>query len=60
MCFAHQSSQTSADLIYGINSAGVGVGRVLRSGSFYMCPIIIVECILCSEMCMQHTARTRE
>ena len=32
--------------MYGNTSAG-GVGGVLLSGSFYMCPT--VECILCSE-----------
>ena len=47
MCFAHQTSKTSAYLMYGNNSAGVGVGGVLLSGPFYMCPT--VECILCSE-----------
>ena len=31
----------------GNTSARVGVGGVLHSGSFYMCPT--VECILCSE-----------
>ena len=36
-----------AYLMYGNTSAGVGVGGVLLSGSFYMCPT--VECILCSE-----------
>ena len=34
-----------AHLMYGNNSAGVG--GVLLSGSFYMCPT--VKCILCSE-----------
>ena len=43
-----------AHLMYGNNSARVWVGGVLLSGSFYMCPT--VECILCSEMCTQHTA----
>ena len=33
--------------MYGINSAGVGVGGVLLSGAVYMCAT--VECILCSE-----------
>ena len=33
--------------MYGNTSAGVVVGRVLLSGSFYMCPT--VQCILCSE-----------
>ena len=33
--------------MYGNTSAGVVVGGVLLSGSFYMCPT--VECILCSE-----------
>ena len=32
---------------YGNTSAGVVVGGILLSGSFYMCPT--VECILCSE-----------
>ena len=36
-----------AYLMYGNTSAGVGVGGVLLSGTFYMCPT--VECILCSE-----------
>ena len=34
-------------LMYGNTSEGVGVGGVLISGSFYMCPT--VECILRSE-----------
>ena len=33
--------------MYGNTSAGVVVGGVLLSGSFYRCPT--VECILCSE-----------
>ena len=33
--------------MYGNISAGLGVGGVLLSGFFYMCPT--VECILCSE-----------
>ena len=33
--------------MYGNTSARVGIGGVLLSGSFYMCPT--VECILCSE-----------
>ena len=45
--FARKCAQTSAYLMYGNNSAGVGVGGVLICGSFYMCPT--VECILCSE-----------
>ena len=36
-----------AYLMYGNTSAVVGVGGVLLSGSFSMCPT--VECILCSE-----------
>ena len=34
-------------LMYGNTSAGVVVGGVLLSGSFYMC--LTVQCILCSE-----------
>ena len=34
-------------LMYGNTSAGVGVGGVALSGSFYMCPT--VECILCCD-----------
>ena len=33
--------------MYENTSAGIVVGGVLLSGSFYMCPT--VECILCSE-----------
>ena len=36
-----------AYLMYGNTSAEVGLGGILRSGSFYMCPI--VQCMLCSE-----------
>ena len=36
-----------AYLMYGNTSAGVVVGGVLLSGSFYMSPT--VHCILCSE-----------
>ena len=35
------------DVQYGNTSAGVGIGGVLLSGSFSMCPT--VECVLCSE-----------
>ena len=41
-------------LMYGNTSAGLVVGGVLLSDSFYMCPT--VQCILCSEMCTQHTS----
>ena len=47
VCVAHQSSQTSAYLVHGNNSAGVGIGGALLSDSFYMC--VVVECILSSE-----------
>ena len=33
--------------MYSNNNAGEGVGGVLLSGSFYMCPT--VECILCNK-----------
>ena len=47
MFFAYKCSRASAHWMYGSSSLGVGVGGVLLSGSFYMCPT--VECILCSE-----------
>ena len=47
MMFGRFSGRNGAYLMYGNTSAGVVVGGVLLSDSFYMCPT--VECIPCSE-----------
>ena len=49
LCYSSTLCQVvpSVYLMYGNTSAGVGVGGVLLSDSFYMCPT--VECTLCSE-----------
>ncbi len=45
--YARVNCGNGAYMIYGNTSAGVGVGGVLLSSSFHMCPT--VECIPCSE-----------
>ena len=47
MTMVGDNGGNGAYLMYGNNSALVGVGGVLLCSSFYMCPT--VECMLCSE-----------
>ena len=52
--YAHDSSLISAYLMYGNNSAGVGVEGVFFLVSFTCVQLLSVYCVV--KMCTQHTA----